>query len=96
MTNFRVYIYIYGHTKYIYIQKQYILHNYMYMLPFQTETEAQAILLNPFTCAHRANGSLSFVRLLTKKQTGMITKRIKLTTRTCPSMLIYNRRRFDI
>ncbi len=32
------------------------------MLPFQMENEAQAILLNLFTIAHHANGSLSFVR----------------------------------
>ncbi len=31
------------------------------------KTEAQAIFLNPF--AHHANGSLTFDRLLTKKQT---------------------------
>ncbi len=32
-------------------------------------TEAQAIFLHLFLFAHRANGSLSFIRLLTKQQT---------------------------
>jgi hypothetical protein len=38
----------------------------------QTETEAQAIFLNPFTACSMYNGSLKFVRLLTKKQTEVI------------------------
>jgi hypothetical protein len=36
------------------------------------KTEAQAIFLDPFIFAHCANESSSFVRLLTKKQTGVI------------------------
>jgi hypothetical protein len=36
------------------------------------ETEAQAIVLTLLTVAHRANGRLSFFRLLTKKQTEVI------------------------
>jgi hypothetical protein len=46
------------------------------MLPFyakiKRKTEDQAIFLNLFTYAHLADGSLSFVRLLTKKQTEVI------------------------
>jgi hypothetical protein len=42
------------------------------MLLFKGKTEAQTIFPNPFTVAHRANESLSFVRLLTKKQTEVI------------------------
>jgi hypothetical protein len=43
----------------------------------KTETEAQAIFLNPFTnFVHHGNGSLSFFRLLTKKQTEAIRKQI--------------------
>jgi hypothetical protein len=38
----------------------------------QTETEAQAIFLNPFTNANQANGSLMVVRLLAKKHTEVI------------------------
>jgi hypothetical protein len=40
---------------------------------------------------HRANGSLSFIRLLMKKQTLSVCKRTKLTKQTkltCPSMRI--------
>jgi hypothetical protein len=33
------------------------------------KTEAQLIFLNLFLFAHRANGRLSFIRLLTKQQT---------------------------
>jgi hypothetical protein len=36
------------------------------------ETEAWAIFLNPFTICSLCNGSLSFVRLLTKKQKKII------------------------
>jgi hypothetical protein len=38
--------------------------------------EAWAIFLNPF--AHCANGSLSFVRLLAKKQTEVICKQTEV------------------
>jgi hypothetical protein len=40
----------------------------MYMLTFQKENGAEAILLNPLPFAHRTNVSLSFVCLFTKKQ----------------------------
>jgi hypothetical protein len=36
------------------------------------KTEAQAIFLNPLSFAHRANRSLLFARLFTKKQTEVI------------------------
>jgi hypothetical protein len=42
------------------------------MLPFQTENGMEAwenFSLKCLLFAHRANGSVSFVRLLTKKQT---------------------------
>ncbi len=42
------------------------------MLPFRRKAEAQAISPNPLPFAHHANGSLSFVHLLTKKQTKVI------------------------
>jgi hypothetical protein len=42
-------------------------------------TEAQAIFPNPFTICHRANRSLLFVPLLTKKQTEVIRLQPDLT-----------------
>jgi hypothetical protein len=48
------------------------LYIYIYMLPFRRKAEAQAISPNPLPFAHHANGSLSFVHLLTKKQTKVI------------------------
>jgi hypothetical protein len=39
---------------------------------FKTKTEAQAIFLNLLPFAHRANRSLSFVRLLTEKEMEVI------------------------
>jgi hypothetical protein len=47
----------------------------MYMLLFQTENEKRKprlFSLNSLPFAHRANGSLSFVRLFMKKQTEVI------------------------
>jgi hypothetical protein len=47
----------------------------MYMLPFQTEDEKQKLRrfsLNSLPFAHRANGSLSFVRLFMQKQTEVV------------------------
>jgi hypothetical protein len=67
------------------------------MLPFQTENGCPGdFSLIRLPIAHLANGSLSFVRLLTKKITTYVCKRIKRTKRnertqwieqTCPSML---------
>jgi hypothetical protein len=39
--------------------------------------EAQAIFLNPFTVANHADGSLSFVLLLPKKQTVPVVIRLQ-------------------
>ncbi len=50
----------------------------------ERKTEAQAIFLSPF--AHRAKGSLSFVRLLTKKQRKCSGS--KRTKQPCTSMLL--------
>ncbi len=66
---FSVYIYIVTDVNisiYIYLY----IKSYIYVLPFQTENGSRGdfpLLRLPF--AHHANGSLSFVRLLTKKQT---------------------------
>ncbi len=45
---------------------------YIYILRFQRKTEALAIFLNRLQFAYRTYGSLSFVCLLTKKQTEVI------------------------
>jgi hypothetical protein len=62
-----MYMYIY---KYIYIS----LYICIICCCFEWKMEAKAIFLNPYgiLVAHRANGSLSFVRLFTKKQTEVI------------------------
>ncbi len=48
------------------------IHTYIYAAVSNGKREAQAVFLNPFTVAHRASTSLSFVRLFTKKQTEVI------------------------
>jgi hypothetical protein len=59
--------------------------NYIYMLPFQTENKKKKprrLSLIRLLFARRANGSLSFVRLLMKKQTKILNR----TKQTGPSM----------
>jgi hypothetical protein len=50
------------------------------------KTEAYATFLNPLPFAHRGNKNLSFVRLITKKQTELSV--CKRTKQTCPYMTI--------
>ncbi len=88
------YIYVYIHISkyistylYIYIYILYI-HIYIYIDRYTAVSNGKqkirrfSLIRLPF--AHRANGSLSFVRLLTKKQTEWSV--CKRTKRTCPSM----------
>ncbi len=95
---FHIYIYI---NIVLYIQKTelYIyLYTYIYIylyyvyFRFKRKTEAQAFFLNPFTICHCTSSSLSFVLLLTKKQTEVRqrTKWTQQTKLTCPSMCIYD------
>ncbi len=56
--------------RYISIYPSIYFHRYIYKQPFQTGNEGRMIFLNPF--AHCGNRSLSFVHLLTKKQTKVI------------------------
>jgi hypothetical protein len=59
-------------------------------LIYQTKNGKQKPMPFSFIClvfAHRANGSLSFINFLTKKQTELsVCKRTKGTKWTCPSM----------
>jgi hypothetical protein len=68
------------------------------MLPFQTENEERKPGRFSLIClliAHCAKGSLSFVRLFTKKQIVVITykptKCTKWNKQTCPSMVTTDR-----
>jgi hypothetical protein len=60
------------------------------------KTEAQAIVVNSFTVlfAQRANGSLSFVRLMTKKQ--MKLSICKRTKQACPAMGLTSGQRLGV
>jgi hypothetical protein len=89
-SSFRIYIYIRQH---IYIESQHIytfICCYFQMENRKWKPREFSFIRLPF--AHRANGSLLFVRLLTKKQQKLSvfkwTKRTKCTKRTCQFMVI--------
>ncbi len=69
-------IYVYTESETIYVYNIHILYIYMYLLPFQMEDGKRkpkrfSLIRLPF--AHRTNTvSLSFVHLLTKKQTEVV------------------------